>query len=941
MQNLHKIWRKCAVVKFYLLFLQKNKSCGKILALAHNVRYGALNVRAKCTPMGQDNQDGLKKMLDFSRAIGILFYLLNIYWFCRLFFLEMLPAGVCERTYQFLDLTNQRLHLFSSVYVTLFISLLFIAFYGFAERGKKEEKIQLNPFISPICSLLERIGVVDRGEDGRVMEENDNGKTVLKIKPIRTEGWCIIAFGLFFVVISPAMLRIPQPLIKTIAYIFVSGIGILYFIFGGNYIHKVSRSFEDTNSENEESFKQNEELIDNPYSVNLRTQYRFKGKEREGWINVVNPFRATSVLGTPGSGKTYAVINEFIRQHLKKNFTMYCYDFKFPDLSTIVYNHMKWNEDRFMARYGLKPKFCVINFDDPRRSLRCNPIHPKFMSDITDAYDSAYTIMLNLNKSWAQKQGDFFVESPINYLTASIWYLKEIEGGKYCTLPHVIEWINSKYVDCIPLMSMNPSLVNYMSAFMEAWEGGAQDQLQGQIASVRISLSRISSPQLYWVMTGNDFTLDLNNPEEPKVLCVGNNPEKKDIYATALGLYNGRIVKVINKKEKHPISLIIDELPTIYFRGLDNLIATARANKVSVCLGYQDFTQLIRDYGEKEAKAIINTIGNLFCGQVTGDTATQLEKRFGKNMQRRKSQSYNSSGVSTSISEQNDTMIPASKISTLTQGTFVGAVADNFGEEISEKIFNAKIVIDNEAVKAEEAAYQPLPIFYNFDSPAEVNELKQFMLNFLKGYYVIACDNAETLREIMGIESSSVQTFLNSFNGFAEFISQIGKTISGLCAKAIEEIASLNACRGDSDTYHERMRQIVIGFITDRNVTNWISKEKEFKENKYAAEGLRVGEVLREIMERIDSLEESGEKQTAPITEKLELIQRYFTNLKNFSSHVQEIRDQKMNDVLKQQEEQVRADIRGLIDRQLKILESDERWQQLSKRRREAMGIEG
>ena len=286
-------------------------------------------------------------------------------------------------------------------------------------------------------------------------------------------------------------------------------------------------------------------------------------------------------------------------------------------------------------------------------------------------------------------------------------------------------------------------------------------------------------------------------------------------------------------------------------------------------------------------------------------------------------------------------MIPASKISTLTQGTFVGAVADNFGEEISEKIFNAKIVIDNEAVKAEEAAYQPLPTFYNFDSPAEVNELKQFMLNFLKKYYVIACDNAETLREIMGIESSSVQIFLNSFNGFAEFISQIGKTISGLCAKAIEEIASLNAYRGDSDTYHERMRQIVIGFITDRNVTNWITKEKEFKENKYAAEGLRVGEVLREIMERIDSLEESGEKQTAPITEKLELIQRYFANLKNLSSQVQEIRDQKMNDVLKQQEEQVRADIRGLIDRQLKILESDERWQQLSKRRREAMGIEG
>ena len=896
--------------------------------------------RTNQEPMGQDNQDGLKKTLDFSRAIGILFYLLNIYWYCQTFFAAILPDGVYERTYQFLHMVNQKLHLFGSVYITLFIALLFIAFYGWAERGKKEEKIQMNPFISPICNFLEKLGIIDRGENGRVMEENDNGKIVLKIKPIRTEGWCIIAFGLFFVVLSPAMLRIPQPLVMTIAYILISGVGILYFIFGGNYIHKVSRSFEETNSENEESFKQNEELIDNPYSVNLRTQYRFKGKEREGWINVVNPFRATSVLGTPGSGKTYAVINEFIRQHMKKNFTMYCYDFKFPDLSTIVYNHMKWNEESFKAKYGVKPKFCVINFDDPRRSLRCNPIHPMFMSDITDAYDSAYTIMLNLNKSWAQKQGEFFVESPINYLTASIWYLKEVEGGKYCTLPHVIEWINAKYSDCIPLMSMNPSLVNYMSAFMEAWEGGAQDQLQGQIASVRIPLSRISSPQLYWVMTGNDFTLDLNNPEEPKVLCVGNNPEKKDIYATALGLYNGRIVKVINKKGRHPISLIIDELPTIFFRGLDNLIATARSNKVSVCLGYQDFTQLIRDYGEKEAKAIINTIGNLFCGQVTGDTATQLEKRFGKNMQRRKSQSYNSSGVSTSISEQNDTMIPASKISTLTQGTFVGAVADNFGEEISEKIFNAKIVIDNEAVKAEEAAYEPLPAFYNFDSPTEVSELKQFTLAFMKRHYVVACNNAETLRDLMSIQSSDVQPFLDIFFGFADFITETGKEISGLCAELIESIEAMATDRESAISLPESMREAIISFIKEPKVTSWIAKEKEFRENKYAAESVKVGETLREVMGLIDNMEESGSRQTSPVISLLEKINGHFTEMRNFNAKVKEIRDNTMNEILKAQEEKVRTDIKGLMERQLEILNNDKRWESLSRRRKEALGIE-
>lgn len=889
--------------------------------------------------MGQDNQDGLKKTLDFSRAIGIIFYLLNIYWFCGDFFATFISSNIYGKTYSFLQLADSRLHLFSSAYPTLVIALLFIGLYGWAERGKKEEKIQLNFFIAPLCDLLEKTGAIDRGENGRVIEENDNGKPVTKIRPVRSEGWCIIVAGLLITLVSPALLQIGQPFIRFVLYVSVSGLGILYFIFGSNYIHKVSRSFRDTDSDVEESFKQNEELINNPYSVNLRTEYKFKGKTRNGWINVVNPFRATSVLGTPGSGKTYAVINEFIRQHMRKNFTMYCYDFKFPDLSTIVYNHMKWNEEDFKSKYGVKPKFCVINFDDPRRSLRCNPIDPKFMNDITDAYDSAYTIMLNLNKSWAQKQGDFFVESPINYLTASIWYLKETEGGKYCTLPHVIEWINAKYGDCIPLMSMNPSLVNYMSAFMEAWEGGAQDQLQGQIASVRIPLSRISSPQLYWVMTGNDFSLDLNNPEEPKILCVGNNPEKRDIYATALGLYNGRIVKVINKKGRHPISLIIDELPTIYFRGLDNLIATARSNKVSVCLGYQDFSQLIRDYGEKEAKAIINTIGNLFSGQVTGETADQLEKRFGKNMQQRKSQSYNTSGVSTSISEQNDTMIPASKISTLTQGNFVGSVADNFGEEISEKIFNAKILIDNEAVKEEEQRFQPLPTFYNFDSPEEVSEIKQFALTFLKNYKVIALKNEETIRNIMGISSTDVRRFLDEFMDFANFTSQLGEKIHGAINSLLNDIENASYDEKNcSPTEYSRTK--IIDFIGKQEIKQWLIEEKQYGINTSDGTHFSLGKSLKSAMEAIGQAQESENSQVEPCLNPLRSALQYFSDLKDFKTQVKEIQDHNMSRILKKQEEMVRADIKGLIERQLKVLDTDPRWEELSLRRKAALGIE-
>lgn len=279
---------------------------------------------------------------------------------------------------------------------------------------------------------------------------------------------------------------------------------------------------------------------------------------------------------------------------------MYIYDYKFADLSIIAYNHMLTHK----SGYKVLPKFYVINFDDPRRSHRCNPIHPDFMTDISDAYESAYTIMLNLNRSWVQKQGDFFVESPIILFAAIIWFLKLYQGGKYCTFPHAIELLNRRYEDIFPILSSYPELENYMSPFIDAWQGGAADQLQGQIASAKIPLSRMISPQLYWVMSASEFTLDINNPQEPKILCVGNNPDRQNIYGAALGLYNSRIVKLINKKGMLKSSVIIDELPTIYFKGLDNLIATARSNKVAVCLGFQDFSQLVRDYGDKEAKVV-------------------------------------------------------------------------------------------------------------------------------------------------------------------------------------------------------------------------------------------------------------------------------------------------------------------------------------------------
>ena len=495
-------------------------------------------------------------------------------------------------------------------------------------------------------------------------------------------------------------------------YIFSMTAGYLCLLAAGVWISRLLKNnlMDDVFNTENESFMQETRLIENEFSVNLRTRFYYKKKWNDGWINVVSPQRACIIVGNPGSGKSYCVVNQFIKQQIEKGFAMYLYDYKFPDLSEIAYNHLLNHLDG----YNVKPKFYIINFDDPRKSHRCNPINPAFMSDISDAYEASYTIMLNLNRSWITKQGDFFVESPIILLAAIIWYLRIYQDGKYCTFPHAIEFLNRKYADIFPILTSYPELENYLSPFMDAWESSAVEQLQGQIASAKIPLSRMISPALYWVMTGDDFSLDINNPEEPKILVVGNNPDRQNIYSCALGLYNSRIVKLINKKHQLKSSVIIDELPTIYFRGLDNLIATARSNKVAVCLGFQDFSQLRRDYGDKESRVIENTVGNIFSGQVVSETAKTLSDRFGKVLQKRQSMTINRNDKSTSISTQMDSLIPPSKISNLTQGMFVGAVSDNFDERIEQKIFHCEIVVDNDKVKRETANYKKLPQIIDF-----------------------------------------------------------------------------------------------------------------------------------------------------------------------------------------------------------------------------------
>ena len=628
----------------------------------------------------EDDLRALGKVMDFMRGISVIFLLINCYWFCyEAFHTWGFTLGIVDKILMNFQRTTG---LFSSILWTKLFCVVFLALSCLGTKGVKEEKI-----------TWAKIGTV-------------------------------LFSGFVFFFLNWWLLALPIGKIGAASlYIFTLSVGYICLLMGGVWMSRLLKNnlMDDVFNTENESFMQETRLMENEYSVNLPTRFYYKKKWNKGWINVVNPFRASMVLGTPGSGKSYAIVNNYIKQQIEKGFAMYIYDYKFPDLSEIAYNHLLHHLDA----YKVTPQFYVINFDDPRKSHRCNPINPVFMTDISDAYESAYTIMLNLNRSWIQKQGDFFVESPIILLAAIIWFLKIYENGKYCTFPHAIEFLNRPYAQIFPILTSYDELANYLSPFMDAWEGGAQDQLQGQIASAKIPLSRMISPALYWVMTGDDFSLDINNPNEPKVLVVGNNPDRQNIYSAALGLYNSRIVKLINKKKQLKSSVIIDELPTIYFRGLDNLIATARSNKVAVCLGFQDFSQLTRDYGDKESKVIQNTVGNVFSGQVVGETAKTLSERFGKVLQQRQSMTINRNDKSTSISTQMDSLIPASKISNLTQGMFVGAVSDNFDERIDQKIFHAEIVVDSAKISAEMKAYQPIPIIADFTNEDGSDNLKE------------------------------------------------------------------------------------------------------------------------------------------------------------------------------------------------------------------------
>jgi hypothetical protein len=618
-----------------------------------------------------ENEQALRKILDMTRLISIALLALHFYYYCYAAFRQWhLTTTLTYRLMGNIGHTG----LFHHFHTSKLLALGFLAISLMGARGRKDEKLSYKM------------------------------------------AFAYITAGLLVYFISCLILLLKtEPATIAILYIATTAIGYLLTLSGGTLLSRVIQqklNSKDIFNKEAETFPQEERLLENDFSINLPAQYRLKGKTRKSWINIINPFRGLLVLGSPGAGKSYFVIRHVITQHIQKGFTMFVYDFKFDDLSRIAYN--TWLKHK--NKYPVEPIFYVINFDDLTRSHRCNPLDHESMSDITDAAESARTILMGLNREWIKRQGDFFVESPINFLTAIIWYLRKYRDGEYCTLPHVIELMQMDYDSLFTALRTEKEIEVLINPFVTAYLNDVMEQLEGQIASAKIALARLSSPHLYYVLSGNDFTLDINNPARPKIVCMGNNPQKIQIYGAVLSLYVTRLIKLVNKKGKQKSSLIFDEFPTIYLNNMDSLIATARSNKVATCLGVQDFSQLRKDYGKEQADVIMNITGNIVSGQVTGDTAKQLSERFGKIMQDRESLSINSQDTSISRSKQLEAAIPPSKISALSSGEFVGMVADDPDNKIELKTFHCEILNDHEALKKEQEAYKEIPVIRKLDN---------------------------------------------------------------------------------------------------------------------------------------------------------------------------------------------------------------------------------
>jgi hypothetical protein len=610
-----------------------------------------------------ENEQGLRKIIDLLRFISIFILLLHIYYY----------------TYEGFASWNIR----TNISDNLLRNLSKTGLFNFYLKSK---------LIALALLLLSLLGVKGR------KDEQANYKTAL----------AYFITGLIVYFISFLCLYLPYPSTTiTIWYGSVNIAGYLLMLTGGSVIARVIKAnFRgDVFNKLNQTFPQEERKLTNEYSFNFQAQYNLKGKVRSSWVSIVNPRRSVLIMGNPGSAKSWCFLEPMIRQQSAKAYAQFIYDFKYPDLTLIAYNHFLKN----WRNYPVAPQWCGINWHNPEYSHRCNPIYAPMMLEMLDAVEAATSILLSMNKSWSGKQGDFWVESAKNLLAAVFWFLRKFADGIFCTIPHAIELLQLEYDKLFTILRTEKEVQTLLTPFISSFEKGVFETIDNQMASVRVPLGRLSSPLLYWILSGNDFTLDANNPLQPKIICLGNDPVKSEALAPILSLFCDRMNKIINRKGQYKIACNYDEFSSLRVSSIFQTVATGRGHDIVTVLVVQDANQLRTLYTKEEAEGLINMTGNFICGQVSGDSAKSAAERFPKIMQDRQSMSINSSDTSVSKSKQLDAAITPATISNLSSGEFCGVVADNPDQPIDLKAFHCKIIQDKKALDAEKAAYLPLP----------------------------------------------------------------------------------------------------------------------------------------------------------------------------------------------------------------------------------------
>ncbi len=492
-----------------------------------------------------------------------------------------------------------------------------------------------------------------------------------------------------------------------------------------------------------ESFMQRTKPKQGRFVVNIPMLFYYRGKVRKGYVVLENVFRGTLLIGTPGSGKSFGVVMPVIRQFVALEFTMLIYDFKFPDLGKVAYYHY------LLAKQAGKCEdydFHVVNLTEPQKSRRLNPWRSEYLQSLADASETAEALVEAMKKGDASGGSDqFFTQSAINFLASCIYFFSKHEGGRYSSFPHVLAFLNRSYEEIFTVLFSNPELESLLSPFMTAFKAKAFDQLEGQVGTLKVFISRLATKETFWVFSGDDFELKVSDPRNPSILVLANDPNTQSINSACYSVILNRITRLVNSRGNKPVGLIIDEAPTLYAHKIENLIAQARSNLTAVLIGLQELPQFHQQYGKETATTITSVVGNVLSGSVRNkETLDWLERIFGKVKQMSESLSIDRSKTSVSISERLEPLIPAGKIASLKAGEMVGMLASDAVEDYTGRYepsaINCRINLDVEAIKKEEAQYRELPVFYDFGGRkdeillanfAQINaEVTQIVLGF-------------------------------------------------------------------------------------------------------------------------------------------------------------------------------------------------------------------